>query len=153
MELHNLRYAPGSRRKRKRVGRGESSGHGKTAGRGTKGQRSRSGDRAMPAHFEGGQMPLGRRVPKVGFRSPFRVVYRVISVGQLEALLASGRLQADRITPEVLMQHGLARKRDRIKILGDGELTRALRVEAHAASASARRKIEAAGGQFVPIAS
>lgn len=152
MELHTLRYAPGSRRPRKRVGRGESSGHGKTAGRGTKGQKSRSGDRKVPAHFEGGQMPLQRRLPKVGFRNPFRVAYRPINVGQLEELVTSGRIPDGVVTPEVLVRLGLARKRDRIKILGDGDLQVALRVQAHAASASARQKIEAAGGRFEPIA-
>jgi large subunit ribosomal protein L15 len=106
----------------------------------------------VPAHFEGGQMPLQRRLPKVGFRNPFRVAYRPINVGQLEELVASGRISDGVVTPEVLVRLGLARKRDRIKILGDGDLQAALRVQAHAASDSARRKIEAAGGRFEPIA-
>jgi len=138
MKLSDLSPAPGSRRSRKRVGRGPGSGNGKTAGRGHKGQKSRSGY-SKRAGFEGGQMPLVRRVPKRGFTNIFRTEYEVVNVGRLEGL-------AGQVTPEGLAAAGLVKAGRLVKILGDGELTTALEVSAHKFSRAAREKIEAAGG-------
>ena len=141
-ELHNLRPAKGSKRKRKRIGRGESSGTGKTAGRGHKGQRSRSGGARNPIGFEGGQMPLQRRLPKRGFTNIFKKDIQAINVGALARL---GDV-AD-VTPELLLERGLiSRVGDGVKILAYGDVDRARTVRAHAFSAAARAKIEAAGG-------
>jgi len=140
MRLHDLSPADGSKSKRKRVGRGPGSGLGKTAGRGEKGQKSRSGYSKRPG-FEGGQMPLVRRVPKRGFTNIFRVEYAVINVGDL----AQGSTGSE-VTPESLAADGLVRRGKPLKVLGDGEIDRAIQVKAHAFSASARAKIEAAGG-------
>lgn len=143
MKLHELSPAKGSRKTRKRVGRGPGSGLGKTAGRGHKGGNSRSGHSSRPG-FEGGQMPLIRRVPKRGFNNKFRVDYDVVNVAQLAAL-------GTRITPEMLVEHGLVHAGRRVKILGNGELSQAAAVSAHKFSASARAKIEAAGGSCEEI--
>ena len=139
MKAHDLKPAPGSHKARKRVGRGEGSGGGKTAGRGTKGTRARGN---VHLFFEGGQMPLARRVPKLkGFRPPNRKVYGAVNIVDLE------QLEGDDIGPDDLRSAGLVKKRDKlVKVLGDGELTRALTVKAHAFSAVARAKIEGAGG-------
>ena len=138
-ELHDLSPVPGSHRDRKRVGRGPGSGTGKTAGRGQKGQKARSGG-SVPAGFEGGQMPLHRRIPKRGFHNRNRVEYQVVNVGDLAGL--SGE-----VTPETLRAAGLVGSlRKPVKILGNGELDVALQVTAHAFSASAKKKIEDAGG-------
>ncbi len=142
MKLHELAPNEGATKKRKRVGRGIGSGHGKTCGRGHKGQKSRSGDRKMPSWFEGGQTPLHKRIPKRGFRSPNRVEYTVVNVKLLEKYFEAG----EEVTPEKLLEKGLVKKGMPVKILGDGELTKALKVKAHAFSKSAREKIEAAGG-------
>jgi large subunit ribosomal protein L15 len=139
-ELHNLKPSDGSHRNRKRVGRGPGSGTGKTSGRGQKGQKARSGA-SIPAGFEGGQMPLQRRIPKVGFTPLNRVAFQVINVRALE------ELQEAEVTPEVLRAHGLIGSlKEPVKILGTGEISRTVSVKAHAFSASARAKIEAAGG-------
>jgi large subunit ribosomal protein L15 len=140
MRLHDLSPADGSKSKRKRVGRGPGSGLGKTAGRGEKGQKSRSGYSKRPG-FEGGQMPLVRRLPKRGFTNIFRFEYAVINVGDL----AEGSTGSE-VTPESLAADGLVRRGKPLKVLGDGEIDRAIQVKAHAFSASARAKIEAAGG-------
>lgn len=138
-ELHDLSPVPGSHRDRKRVGRGPGSGTGKTAGRGQKGQKARSGGSVSPG-FEGGQMPLHRRIPKRGFHNRNRVEYQVVNVGDL------GALQGE-VTPETLRQAGLIGSlRKPVKVLGNGELETKLQVTAHAFSESARKKIEAAGG-------
>jgi large subunit ribosomal protein L15 len=138
MKLHDLRGAEGSRRARKRVGRGTAGRGGKTAGRGMKGQRARD---TVPVGFEGGQMPLQRRVPKLkGFKNPFRIEYQAINLDVVEA---SG---LDEVTPEALRAHGLAHKGALIKVLGRGDLTRAVTVRAHAFSKSAERAITEAGG-------
>jgi large subunit ribosomal protein L15 len=138
--LDNLSPTPGSRGKRKRVGRGHGSGHGKTSGRGHKGQKSRSGA-AIPAWFEGGQMPLYRRVPKRGFKPINRREYQVVNVG----LIAS--LEGSAFGPEELKAHGvIASLTKPVKILGVGSAGRAVTVRAHAFSATAREKIEADGG-------
>lgn len=138
-ELHDLSPTPGSHRDRKRVGRGPGSGTGKTAGRGEKGQKARSGG-SIPAGFEGGQMPLHRRIPKRGFHSRNRVEYQVVNVRDL------ARVEGD-VTPETLRAAGLIGSLRRpVKVLGNGELEKKLQVTAHAFSESARKKIEAAGG-------
>jgi large subunit ribosomal protein L15 len=142
MRLDELKPAAGSSKKRKRVGRGDGSGHGKTSCRGHKGQGARSGGNVQPG-FEGGQMPLQRRLPKRGFHNPFRIEMSVVNLGQLELLPAGTE-----VTPESLSQHGLVTgKNRRIKILGDGTLSKALTVKAHGFSATAKEKIEAAGGK------
>ena len=146
MDLSNLKPAKGSTQSKKRIGRGEGSGKGGTATKGHKGQKSRSGAR-IPAWFEGGQMPLQRRVPKFGFKNPNRVSYAPINLSRLARLLDEGRIsEGDSVTPETLASLGLTDKRDRVKILGDGEFSAKLDVTAHAFSASAKEKIEAAGG-------
>lgn len=141
MNLHSLQNVPGARRRAKRVGCGESSGHGKTSCRGAKGQMARSGHKRKPA-FEGGQMQLIRRIPKRGFIQAAKVVFTPVRVGDL------GRFEngAD-VTVAALREAGLVGGGDRrVKILGDGELDRKLTVHAHGFSASARAKIEAVGG-------
>ncbi len=139
-ELHDLSPVPGSRRDRKRKGRGPGSGNGKTAGRGENGQNSRSGGGVRPG-FEGGQMPLQRRIPKRGFHNKFRVEYQVVNVRDLN------RLDVDEVTPEVMRAKGLVSSaRLPVKILGSGEVEKAFNVTAHRFSGTARSKIEAAGG-------
>lgn len=138
MKLHDLRSAKGSKRAKKRVGRGPGSGVGKTAGRGEKGQKSRSGYSQRPS-FEGGQMPLVRRVPKRGFTNIFRTEYAVVNLGDLADFEGE-------VSPDTLTEAGMMRRGRPLKVLGDGDVDRALNVKAHAFSASARAKIEAAGG-------
>jgi large subunit ribosomal protein L15 len=138
MKLHELSPAKGSKHSKKRVGRGPGSGLGKTAGRGEKGQKSRSGH-SLRVGFEGGQMPLIRRVPKRGFTNIWKVEYAVVNLSQL------AELEGD-VTPQVLVERGLVRSGKKVKVLGDGELTKPLRVTADKFSKSARAKIEAAGG-------
>ena len=146
MKLHELQPAPGSKKRRKVVGRGRGSGRGTTAGRGGKGQTARTGS-SIPAWFEGGQMPLIRRLPKRGFTNVFKKEYTIINVKTLE------RFEADReITPELLISSGLIRSRNNgVKVLGTGSLTKALIVHAHKFSQSATAKIEAAGGKVQVI--
>lgn len=142
MKLHELAPNQGATKKRKRVGRGIGSGHGKTCGRGHKGQKSRSGDKKLPFWFEGGQTPLHKRIPKRGFRSPNRVEYSVVNLKILERYFEAG----EEVNPEKLLEKGLVKKGMPVKVLGDGELTKALKVKAHAFSKSAREKIQALGG-------
>ncbi len=138
MKIHDLKPAEGSRRERRRVGRGTAGKGGKTAGRGMKGQKARN---KVPVWFEGGQMPLHRRVPKLrGFNNPFRVEYQPIN---LDVIAESG---LDEVTPETLRAKGLVHKRALVKILGRGELSRAVTVKAHAFSKSAEAAITDAGG-------
>ncbi len=139
MKLHDLSPAKGSKHSKKRVGRGPGSGLGKTAGRGEKGQKSRTGYSGRPG-FEGGQMPLVRRVPKRGFTNIWRSEYAVVNLSQL------AELEGD-ITPESLRELGLVRAGRKVKVLGDGEIAKPLRVVADKFSKSAREKIEAAGGR------
>jgi len=149
MELHNLHPAPGAKRPRKRVGRGPGSGNGKTAGRGHKGQKSRSGY-SRRYGFEGGQMPLVRRIPKRGFTNIFRVEFQVVNLRDLERVFSDG----DTVSPEVLVEKGLARGGKRlIKVLADGDLTKKLIVQAHKFSGSARAGIEKAGGSCEVVTS
>jgi large subunit ribosomal protein L15 len=151
MKLHDLTPATGSKKDKKRVGRGPGSGLGKTAGRGHKGQRSRSGYSRRPG-FEGGQMPLVRRVPKRGFTNIFRKEYAVVNLADLAQIGAAlGAEHEGEITPELLAETGRVRRGRMVKVLGDGEVERALTVKAHAFSASARAKIEAAGGTVEEI--
>ncbi len=138
MKLHDLSPAAGSRRNRKRIGRGPGSGLGKTAGKGHKGQRSRAGF-SRRRGFEGGQMPLLRRVPKRGFTNIFRTEYEIVNLAGLADLEGE-------VTPELLAEKGRVRAGRPVKILGQGELDKALTVSAHKFSAAAKRKIEAAGG-------
>ena len=142
MELHDLRPAAGAKRSRKRVGRGSGSGNGKTAGRGHKGQRSRSGY-SRRWGFEGGQMPLVRRIPKRGFTNIFRVGYQVVNLRDLDRVFDAG----DTVSLELLAERGLIRRGDTpVKILAAGELGKKLTVQAHAFSKNAQAGIEAAGG-------
>ena len=144
MKLHDLKSPEGSIKRKKIVGRGIGGRGGKTAGRGTKGQKAR---RQIPAGFEGGQLPLLQRIPKLkGFTNPFRVEYTPVN---LDALAALGVTD---ITLDVLVERGLARKKDFVKVLGRGELTTALNVSAHRFSASAKAAIEAAGGTTSEVA-
>jgi large subunit ribosomal protein L15 len=142
IDLAHLQPAPGSRKKRKRVGRGDGSGHGKTACRGNKGQGARSGG-GTPPGFEGGQMPLKRRIPKRGFHNPFKKSAALVNLGQLEVFDSGSD-----VTPELLAERGLIRRKDeRFKVLADGALSKRLTVKAHAFSSKAKEKIEAAGGK------
>ena len=146
MNLSQIRKPKGATHARKRVGRGMGSGHGKTSTRGHKGQRSRSGH-SMMRGFEGGQMPLHRRLPKRGFTNIFKKEFAVVNVEQLT------KLGVDAITPEVLLNRGVIRHvQDGVKVLGRGEVKAALTVSAHQFSASARQKIEEAGGKVEVLA-
>ncbi|MGH9306437.1 MAG: 50S ribosomal protein L15 [Acidimicrobiales bacterium] len=138
MKVHDLRPPEGATKRRRRVGRGIAGKGGKTAGRGTKGQAARG---SIKPGFEGGQLPLKQRIPKLkGFKNPFRVEYNVVNLDVLEAF------EGDLVNPETLRAKGLAHKHGLVKILGRGELGRKLTVEAHAFSASAEQSITAAGG-------
>ncbi len=142
MELSNLKYAKGSRKKVKRIGRGEGSGHGGTSTKGNKGLKSRSGPK-FRAWFEGGQMPLQRRLPKFGFVNIFRQPFQTVNLSQLAKMDKSGKIDRD-----ALFEAGLlTNKKAPVKILGNGEITKAVQVEVHAISASAKEKIEKAGGK------
>jgi large subunit ribosomal protein L15 len=144
MELHELAPAAGATRPRRRVGRGTGGKGGKTAGRGTKGQKART---SVKPGFEGGQLPLTQRIPKLrGFANPFRVEYNVVNVDVLESL------GVETISPESLRAAGIVHHKGLVKVLGRGELRRKLDVEAHAFSASARASIESAGGRVTVVA-
>ncbi len=142
MKLHDLHPSPGSKKKKKRLGRGPGSGFGKTAGKGHKGLLARSG-RANMAGFEGGQMPLARRLPKRGFTNVFRIEYTVVNIQTLAA-----QENTTEFSPAVFRELGLLKGRNsRVKILGEGDMSRPLVIEAHKFSVSAKQKIENAGGQ------
>jgi large subunit ribosomal protein L15 len=146
MNLHDLTPARGAKKRRKRIGRGPGSGHGKTATKGHKGLKARSGGGKRPG-FEGGQMPLIRRLPKFGFTNPFRTEYTIINVKTFEQWTGT-----DTITPQALVDAGLVkRKHLPIKILGNGELSKPLVIQAHKFSKSAEAKIQAAGGRVEVI--
>ena len=143
MKLHELSPANGSTKARKRIGRGAGSGQGKTAGKGHKGQKARAG-RGMRPGFEGGQMPLQRRLPKRGFVNIFRTEMAIVNVAKLEKYFEAG----ETVTVEALVEKGLVKKvLDGVKVLGNGDITKALTVQANAFSESAKAKIEAAGGK------
>jgi large subunit ribosomal protein L15 len=148
MKLHQLKNVPGAVRRRKRVGCGEGGGRGRTSGRGGKGQTARSGSSIRPG-FEGGQMPLYRKLPHRGFnQARFRTEYEIVNVGDLARLDAA----VTEVTPAVLAERGLVRRgKAPVKVLGEGELTRALKVTANKFSGSAKAKIEKAGGQAVVV--
>src|SRR5579862_515214 len=144
--LENLRPPRGSRKRKVRVGRGMGSKLGKTSGSGNKGQKSRRGY-SRRRGFEGGQMPLHRRIPKRGFRSPFGTTFDVINVADLNVFPAG-----ETVTPDLLRAHGFVRTQQQVNILGDGELKTKLAIHAHAFSASAKEKITKAGGSFEVLA-
>lgn len=142
MKLHELAPSPGAKHRPKRIGRGPGSGHGKTATKGHKGLLARSGGGKRPG-FEGGQMPLIRRLPKYGFRNPFRTDYAIVNLKSLADLETT-----EAITPEFLVKEGIIKQKGRlVKILGVGDLTKPLVVQAHRFSKSAEAKIQAAGGR------
>ena len=145
MKLSELKATPGSRKDRKRIGRGIGSGTGKTSGRGQKGQKSRSGGNPHP-WFEGGQMPLYRRLPKRGFTNIFKKEYEIVNLARLAGLETKNP-----ITPEVMREKGIIRRVDSVKILGNGELPGAVTVHAQKFSRSAVEKIEKSGGKVVTI--
>lgn len=146
MNLSNLRPAKGSVRERKRVGRGQGSGMGGTSTRGHKGAQSRSGY-SRKVHFEGGQMPLQRRVPKFGFKNINRVEYKPLNLDSIQALV--DETKATVIDMDFMLQHGLVSKKDLVKVLSRGELTVSVEIHAHAFSSSAKEAIEKAGGKAV----
>jgi len=142
MDLSTLSPAPGATKNRKRLGRGPGSGQGKTAGRGHKGRGARSGGNTPPG-YEGGQNPMQRRLPKRGFHNPFRQVFSVVNLGDLEKRFEAGAT----VDAEALLKHGLVRNtRIPVKVLADGSLTKAFSVKAHKFSAAAKQRLEAAGG-------
>lgn len=148
MDLSNLKPAEGSTKKEKRIGRGQGSGHGGTSTRGHKGAQSRSGYSRKPG-FEGGQMPLYRRLPKFGFKNHNRVEFRALNIDMLQELAEKFNLQT--IEPETLRTHGLIAKNDKVKVLGRGKLTLKLEVKAHAFSGTAVKAIEELGGNAIKI--
>ena len=148
MKLENLTPAKGATKKCKRIGRGEGSGKGGTATRGTKGAQARAGSEPKIG-FEGGQMPIQRRLPKFGFKNPTRVEYKAVNVAAVQAVAEA--LSVSEINTEDLVRAGLASKNDLVKVLGNGEFTAALNVTAHAFSKTAVSKIEAAGGKAIVI--
>ncbi|EHQ26230.1 50S ribosomal protein L15 [Mucilaginibacter paludis] len=148
MNLNNLKPAEGSTKNRKRIGRGTGSGRGGTSTRGHKGAGSRSGT-SSKVGFEGGQMPLQRRVPKVGFKNPNRVEYVSVNLDALQALVEQYNIVT--VDFDTLKEHGLVSRNDLVKVLGRGELTAKIEVKAHAFSATAQKAIEAAGGSIVKL--
>ncbi len=149
MQLNNLHPAEGSKKSTKRVGRGIGSGWGKTCARGHKGQKSRAGG-FHKVGFEGGQMPLQRRVPKFGFKNINRKEYQGINLDTLQTLVDAGRIK-DSVTLDVLVENGLAGKNDLVKIMGRGELKAKLNITVHKFTASAKAAIEKAGGEAVTL--
>ena len=149
--LSNLKYAEGSRKKRKRVARGEGSGHGGTATRGMNGQLSRSGAKKK-AWFEGGQMPLQRRIPKFGFHSAFKTYYQIVNLDKIQKLADEKKLKESTLNAEALKSLGLiSNVKKPVKILGNGELKAKIHLEVNGFSNSAKEKIEAAGGSIKKI--
>ncbi|MBW8049456.1 MAG: 50S ribosomal protein L15 [Cytophagales bacterium] len=148
MNLSTLKPAKGSVKTRKRIGRGQGSGRGGTSTRGHKGAQSRSGY-SRQRGFEGGQMPLQRRIPKFGFKNPNRIEYKVINLDTLQELI--DRTSAKEVTPELLKQHGFMSSNDLIKILGRGNISAKIDVKAHAFSTSAKAAVEKAGGKVTKI--
>jgi large subunit ribosomal protein L15 len=145
MELHNLKPAEGATKKRKRIARGQGSGHGGTSTRGHKGAKSRSGYKEK-RHFEGGQMPLQMRLPKIGFKNPNRVEYKAMNLDYLQSFAEVHGLKE--VTIAHLYEAGVIKKNDLVKILNRGEISQAIQFQAHACSASARQSVENAGGSI-----
>ncbi|MEY3398174.1 MAG: hypothetical protein RL220_768 [Bacteroidota bacterium] len=148
MKLHEIKPADGAVKNRKRIGRGEGSGHGGTSTRGHKGAGQRSGTKRKIG-FEGGQMPLQRRLPKFGFKNFNRVEYKGINLDTLQSLIE--KYNVTEVTPDTLVQYGISAKKDLVKILGRGELKSKVNVTAHAFSETARKAIEGAGGQATTL--
>lgn len=151
MDLSNLKAPKPNQKKAKRIGRGQGSGYGgHTVGRGHNGQKARSGFKNR-LWFEGGQMPLQRIVPKWGFTNPFRKEYVAVNVGTIDLFVEAGKLESTTISLADIVKAGLAGKNDRVKLLGDGELERAIDIEVHKASKSAQKKVEEAGGNIIVV--
>jgi large subunit ribosomal protein L15 len=149
--LHNLHYAPGAKKRVKRIARGQGSGHGGTATRGHKGEGARSGTHYRP-WFEGGQMPLVRRVPKFGFTNVLRIEYQKVNVSRLQELAGEGKIKDGKVTPELMYTLGAVSKKSApVKILGDGDLKVKLEITAHSFSKTAVQKIETAGGKAITL--
>ncbi len=148
MELHKIKSPAGATRNRKRIGRGDASGHGGTSTRGNKGHKARKGF-SLSYNFEGGQMPLARRLPKRGFTHAKKEYKELINLNRIDRNFKEN----DTVTPEILLKNGLVRKGKNVKILGDGNLTKKMEIRAHSFSASAKAKIEKAGGKAVTITS
>jgi large subunit ribosomal protein L15 len=147
--LSSLKYAEGSKKKRKRIGRGQGSGHGKTSTRGHNGEGSRSGTK-WRAWFEGGQMPLQRRLPKFGFKNPGKSEYQVLNLRKLQLFIENGKLKDQNLNPDVLYNAGiLSKKNVPVKILGDGDLKQKLEISAHKFSKTAQEKILKSGGKAI----
>jgi large subunit ribosomal protein L15 len=149
MKLHELKAPAPNRKKRKRVGRGQGSGMGEQSGRGHNGQNSRSGSK-VKAWFEGGQMPLQRRIPKFGFKNRFRTEYQALNVAKVAEYIEAGKL-SENITLQDLIDQRLVHKNDLVKLLGTGEIDKKIEIEVHAFSKSAKEKVEAAGGTITEI--
>lgn len=147
MNLHELKPNKGATKSKKRLGRGLGSGKGKTAGRGYKGQTSRSGDNRVSPYFEGGQTPIHMRVPKIGFRNPFKKEYSIVNLSMLDKYFNDG----DEITKESLLSKSLVKKNKPVKILGMGEINKKFNVKVDTISSSAKQKIEQAGGSVEVI--
>ncbi len=149
--LSNLHFADGARKRIKRIGRGQGSGHGGTSTRGHKGEGARAGTHYRP-WFEGGQMPLVRRVPKFGFHNPFRIEYQIVNISTVEKIFVEGKVSDGKINPGNLFDMGILRKKNMlVKILGNGDLKAKLEISAHSFSKSAIQKIESAGGKAITI--
>ncbi len=149
--LSNLKFAPGSVKKVKRVGRGIGSGHGKTSCKGHKGQKSRSGAKYR-SWFEGGQMPLQRRIPKFGFTNPGEVKFQVLNLGKIQSYLDKGLIKSQNLNPEILFNEGIiSKKKVFVKILGEGELKQKVDISAHKFSKSAIEKIQKNGGKVTVL--
>lgn len=144
MKLHNLKAPEANKKNRKRVGRGQGSGTGEQSGRGHNGQKSRSGSKEK-AWFEGGQMPLQRRLPKFGFTNRFRTEYQALNIGKLSNFIEAGKLSDD-INLKDLVESGIVHKNEKVKLLANGEINKKVNIEVHACSKSAKEKIESAGG-------
>ncbi len=149
--LSNLKYAPGSRKKKKRVGRGQGSGHGGTSTKGHKGQHSRSGAK-FRAWFEGGQMPLQRRVPKFGFTNIHKIEYITINLDDIQKYIDAGKISEDKFDKEFLLVNKLIKGKNKpLKVLGNGEIKKKLEISANAFSKTAKDKIEKGGGKAIII--
>lgn len=149
MNLHELKAPASNKKNRKRVGRGQGSGRGEQSGRGHNGQNSRSGSKVKP-WFEGGQMPLQRRIPKFGFNNRFRTEYQALNVGKLAEFIEAGKL-SEKVTFQDLVDQRLVKKRGLVKLLGNGDIDKKVEIEVHAYSTSAKEKVEAAGGSITEI--
>lgn len=149
MNLHELKAPASNKKNRKRVGRGQGSGRGEQSGRGHNGQNSRSGSKTKP-WFEGGQMPLQRRIPKFGFKNRFRTEYQALNVAKVAEYIEAGKLP-EKITIQDLVEQRLAHKNDLIKLLGNGDIDIKIEIEVHAFSKSAKEKVESAGGSITEI--